>query len=337
MHELGHTLGLTHGGTYYTDGSHVPTLEPNCKPNYQSVMNYLFTVDLLGTNQTLDYSDQELNTLNENGLPAGLTTTDGSQLAYSTTKWYATSPPGGVGTPAKFHCDGTPILSTDEDQHMYRVSGDADPISPTTAWSTTSSQDVDFNGTYDSSLQGYDDWTHLNMQQMGAVGSLSTLASGGGPGALSGLGPGALSGLGPGALSGLGPGALSGLGPGALSGLGPGALSGLGPGNGEITLAVANSVTRPPRDLGATVTRSPTTINLSWTAPTFGQIGEYKIYRGVNGATPTYKYTAGSTTYPDTNISCKDTYTYFVTAVLAGTSQESVASNSVTISKCKVQ
>ena len=33
MHELGHSLGLGHGGD---------DAEPNCKPNYFSVMNYLF-------------------------------------------------------------------------------------------------------------------------------------------------------------------------------------------------------------------------------------------------------------------------------------------------------
>ncbi len=43
FHEIGHTLGLSHGGTYYdAPGSYVPTFDPNCKPNYQSVMNYLF-------------------------------------------------------------------------------------------------------------------------------------------------------------------------------------------------------------------------------------------------------------------------------------------------------
>src|SRR5262249_38736854 len=47
MHELGHTLTLTHGGTYYTNpapNQNAPVYDINCKPNYLSSMNYLFQV-----------------------------------------------------------------------------------------------------------------------------------------------------------------------------------------------------------------------------------------------------------------------------------------------------
>jgi hypothetical protein len=54
FHEIGHTLGLTHGGRYYdTPGSYVPTYEANCKPNFQSIMNYLFQLDGVGPNATV--------------------------------------------------------------------------------------------------------------------------------------------------------------------------------------------------------------------------------------------------------------------------------------------
>ncbi|MEU7728421.1 hypothetical protein AB0B78_24765 [Streptomyces sp. NPDC040724] len=46
MHELGHTLGLLHGG-----GDNV-----NCKPNYLSVMNYNFQFPDLDESRPLDYS-----------------------------------------------------------------------------------------------------------------------------------------------------------------------------------------------------------------------------------------------------------------------------------------
>ena len=64
FHELGHPLGLTHGGTYRdslsTTGSYVPTFEANCKPNYESSMNYLFQLDGVGSNGAITYSSQSL-------------------------------------------------------------------------------------------------------------------------------------------------------------------------------------------------------------------------------------------------------------------------------------
>ncbi len=62
FHEIGHTLGLSHGGIYYDGptGNYVPTFEANCKPNYQSIMNYLFQLDLVGPNQSVAFSNQTL-------------------------------------------------------------------------------------------------------------------------------------------------------------------------------------------------------------------------------------------------------------------------------------
>src|SRR5262249_32220407 len=73
MHELGHELGLFHGGTYYKDPTtskvlSVPTTELNCKSNVQTVMNYLFTsrgLPVPGGIYTVDYSRQKLLSLNE--------------------------------------------------------------------------------------------------------------------------------------------------------------------------------------------------------------------------------------------------------------------------------
>lgn len=61
MHELGHNLGLQHGGQ---DGR-------NYKPHYFSVMSYLYQVEGLtrgGTTGVIDYSRIRVNTVNESNL-----------------------------------------------------------------------------------------------------------------------------------------------------------------------------------------------------------------------------------------------------------------------------
>ncbi len=68
MHELGHNLGLRHGGNDNT----------NCKPNYLSVMSYLFSLGQLVSNAPLDYSRSALATLNKGSLsePNGISQSD---------------------------------------------------------------------------------------------------------------------------------------------------------------------------------------------------------------------------------------------------------------------
>lgn len=60
MHELGHNLNLNHGGG--------PTNIVNCKPNYLSVMSYSRQFSDLVSNRSLDFSNTELQLLNENQL-----------------------------------------------------------------------------------------------------------------------------------------------------------------------------------------------------------------------------------------------------------------------------
>lgn len=55
MHELGHTLGLRHGG-----GNH-----DNCKPNYLSIMNYNYAYDVYAPARPLDFSRHNTLTLDE--------------------------------------------------------------------------------------------------------------------------------------------------------------------------------------------------------------------------------------------------------------------------------
>ena len=315
MHELGHTLALTHGGLYFS-GS-VATFEPNCKSNFQSVMNYLFQVDLLGPNGVLDYSSQELTALDESSAsPANVL----ANALYSTTTWFAPNQP--IGTAATHHCDGSPLLASDPS--TFRIDG------PSASIQWFAGQDINFDGsTASSPLRGFNDWAHLDLRQIGATGNNI-------PGAgIWGVG-GGIWGVG-GGIWGVG-GGIWGVG-GGIWGVGGGIWGvGGGLGNGDLTVETANSVVRPPRHLTGIVTAPPRYIQLSWTAPSFGQIASYNVYRAVNGVpvAPPYANVPGNppaTSFLDTNVTCGPTYTYFVTALLSD-GRESVPSNSVSLKAC---
>jgi len=302
MHELGHSIGLTHGGLYRAPvtGGYSFAFEPNCKSNFQSVMNYMFQVDLL--DGVVDYSEQDQTPLNEStssspGVLAG--------ASYPTTKWYASNQL--IGSPATRHCDGTPLLPTDPT--MFRLEGPSSSI----MWSAN--QDINFDGTIESNLRGYGDWLNTDLRQIGATGNDFWAGGSSRVGGGSSRVGGGSSRVG-----------------GGSSRVGGGS-SRVGGGVGEINFQTANSVVRPPSKLTATLTSS-NFVQLNWTAPTFGQISSYNIYRGVNGATSvlysTVSGTPPSTTFTDQKTNCA-TFTYFVTAVLSD-GRESVPSNSVSIS-----
>lgn len=110
MHELGHSLGLAHWGRSGIDGdgSGNPVDSDgdgtadgaNCKPNYLSVMNYLFQFSGLIDDdtgvQSFDYSGSALPALDEGSLSEMAGISDGT----TQTAWCG---PGGnlVGTPAR--------------------------------------------------------------------------------------------------------------------------------------------------------------------------------------------------------------------------------------------
>ena len=365
MHELGHNEALAHGAITHTDphNPYVPTVDANCAPNYQSVMNYLFQVDLLDNGSGVnvpDYSGQVLDTLNESSsysLQIPPVSPFSILTNYLSTSWYV--PFSGVGTPATVHCDGTPLLNTD---HSMTRRTD---LTSLLSWSMN--QDINFDGNTSESLHGHNDWTGTatspayDGRQISAAGSLSAhgaggpLGGGGGAGGPLGGGGGAGGpfggGGGAGGPLGGGGGAGGPLGGGGGAGgpLGGGGGKGgpLGGGGGELDQTTADSVTRSPRHLMASEGASPRTITLTWMQPTFSVIGAYRIYRssdggvtfalvpnGNNGAVP-----GNQLTYTDT-VTCNHTgYQYYVSAVLAGTfamfppqpaeGQESVPSNTV--------
>ena len=101
MHEMGHTLTLAHGGTYYQPNSSIPSYDLNCKPNHISVMNYLFQIrgfvdGTVGGQPPLnrfDFSGQQLPILNETiSATPPLDESQGvnsGQAAEHLTRWYS--------------------------------------------------------------------------------------------------------------------------------------------------------------------------------------------------------------------------------------------------------
>jgi hypothetical protein len=88
VHELGHNLKLSHGGDAASGGL------LNCKPNYLSIMNYMFQLSGLRDDAGvahLDYSRASLPSLNEGAVVDGVT-------GYSyRTAWYTPLLPGTLG------------------------------------------------------------------------------------------------------------------------------------------------------------------------------------------------------------------------------------------------
>ena len=296
MHELGHSLGLAHGGLYRTDlGGGVQgqlpdnysfSFEPNCKPNYQSVMSYLFQVDLL--DGVLDYSEQGLNTVNtlNESLPSPANVLD--NLIHPTTMWYA--PNQTVGSPATAHCDGSPLLPTDPPSFLLQ--------GPASSITWAANQDINFDGKIETALQGYDDWTNLLLDQVGASGN--DLWAGGAQQIRTIGGAQQIRTIG-----------------------------------GEATLKTFSSNVRKPKGVSAALAAA-NTIQVNITAPDFGQsqIASFNIYREVNdagfgksayGNLPVTQPLVNPLTFPDPNVSC-GTYSYFVTTVLSD-GRESVPSN----------
>jgi hypothetical protein len=179
MHELGHNFELTHAGLHVSNAAE---REPNCKPNYHSVMNYLYQLrglpDFAGK-VWMDYSAEEINGLDENSL------SDNFLLPLGTPRyrsgWYApleNSYLEGLAFAASKHCDGSPLITGEV--AMVRV--DAASIDAKIDWNADGTlnsaglpapavsglQDINFDGIFAPPLKsGSDDWANLRLSQLG--------------------------------------------------------------------------------------------------------------------------------------------------------------------------
>jgi hypothetical protein len=139
MHELGHTLNLRHGGSE----------NENYKPNYLSIMNYLFMFeDDPIPNRPLDYSRSALSTINETHL---------NELKGISPNAYEPSYYANWVTTAYSDASGQPIPSSlnlidwsNDSSFDSNVSAD---INNFACWESPSGEKTP--------LIGYEDWSHL--------------------------------------------------------------------------------------------------------------------------------------------------------------------------------
>ena len=178
MHELGHNFERRHGGDAF---------EPNCKPTYLSVMNYLYQLRGLlddGGKPHLDFSrgDFALQPLGELSLADGSLNALPYRIGYYAP--LAGSYLNGLGTPAKKHCDGSDLLPTDAEMVRIDARTGADFID----WNAdgdlgdTGPLDVNFNGRDTDVLADSDDWSKIRLNQIGGrrnTGALFEVGSSG--------------------------------------------------------------------------------------------------------------------------------------------------------------
>jgi len=372
LHELGHTLTLTHGGTYYNDPNNpgVPTYEVNCKPNFVSTMNYLFQVRGFVDGGS-DYSGQTIVPLNEASLNEstgiGLDFYTGQQSAHLT-RWY--SAPNALDTQlqnttggryAKSHCDGSPLTSTDVAAVRVEGSAPVGQFSGPLDWNNDLTAgdavvapgvDVNYNGiTGDAPFSGFNDWQAINLQQMSGRASAFGFSDAGGiktfGGGIKTFGGGVDDDGGGVKTFG-----------GGIKTFG-GGIKTFG-GGVEQDEDTANSTATPTTGLTCSIGQNKVpgcvssssgsvengkSVPLTWTAPNFGQVRTYYVWRAV-GSFPTTQAvlsniklftniktltgTPPPTSYVDSSVKNTTTYTYFVTDANKQGAQSS-PSNSIVV------
>jgi predicted Zn-dependent protease with MMP-like domain len=152
MHELGHNLGLYHGGNDFI----------NCKPNYLSVMSYTRQLSSLIGDRPLDFSRNTIASLNETRLsePDGIGQSE---------------PPGlktVYGPPPPFF---PPIVAAGNPVDWNRDLDVADPsVSADINFITSNPVNIICGASPGQTLNGFDDWENIVYISDPAPSSLST-------------------------------------------------------------------------------------------------------------------------------------------------------------------
>jgi hypothetical protein len=205
LHELSHNLNLAHGGLppffeILVSRRARVTVSENCKPPYFSSTNYLYQaaglrgddgvplIGLSGTAHGLSLLPDGRGVVDEADLDDGALTPASEFRA----GWYALLAPGTLGatlglTAAKRHCDGTELLDGEPgtvpgEPGMGRL--DAAVAAALIDWAgdtgvTTAgfTQDVNFDGKL-TPLTGFDDWSYLRLNQVGAGHNMAGISQG---------------------------------------------------------------------------------------------------------------------------------------------------------------
>jgi len=203
LHELGHNLERWHGGdpptfgTVKVPGTTTPvsrlqiTIPQNCKPNYLSVMSYLFQVNGLVDDAGVRHMDYSGGVIT----PAIIETvlSDGSlpvPLPYRTS-WFARLDPGTLGVtlgahPISKYCSGRKLPDPLPAGWVSYARIDAASRSEPIDWNADGTlasppQDVNYDGLTDGAsapLSGANDWANLHLNQIGARRTMAGFSGG---------------------------------------------------------------------------------------------------------------------------------------------------------------
>ena len=296
LHELGHNLNLRHGGG---DNS-------NCKPNYQSIMNYFFQTHGLQTANggiVFDYSRQVLPVIDESSLleSAGL-----GVMPYKT-RFFAPSVLGNLR-----RCDGTigGLLMGQVDS--ANTSGVIDWNNNLITDGSPIVADLNNNGTIDFPSVGFNDWATVDLRQVsgGFAYSEGEIANGE-------IANGEI----------------------ANGEIANGEIANGENANGEYNYETAITVNpSAPTNLSARV--SGTSVRLAWNAVRISIVRQYQVFRYVSGQTEsaavsvlTPKGNPALASYTDPAAPPGTTYFYFVRTVDEFGNQSISKSNTVRVTR----